>query len=119
MLFGKLLRKFLEIGKGRIKHQATNFMIFVCIHKSCDGSHASSPNTYTTNCPSLSQIAKNAIDIVPLIVAKGNIVTLGKSAASKVKGEDSDISAQEVVNYSVTKWLVKYPSSRQLAFPWR
>ena len=69
-------------------------MVCVSIHEGSHSTHASPPNTNTTYCSQSPQIFKNCINIVSLIVPKGNILAFRNSATSEVESKERNIMSE-------------------------
>jgi hypothetical protein len=62
---------------------------------------------------------EDGVGVVAFVVAEGDVLAFREAAAGEVEGEDGDVPADEVVDDPLAEWGWGYPSSRQLALPWR
>lgn len=94
-------------------------MIGIRVHETRHCAHTPPPNPNTTHCLQPPQVLEHAVHIIPLVVAEGDVLALGESAACEIEGEDSHVPTEQVVGESCAGWESEYPSSLQLALAWR
>lgn len=92
----KFFAQFLQIAKRRITDNTSNFRVLIRIHKSRNRSHTSSPQSNRTDSIKGPQILENSFNIILFIVTQRDVLTLGISAAWKIKGKQGDIVTKDI-----------------------
>ncbi len=102
----KILNEWLEALKRRVEDCGTDIWTFAHVQQTSDCAHGPAPKCDGRDLGSVPNVLNDFIEIILLIESKRNVVTLGVTTATKVKGAKRDVEAHEIAKIFQT-WLGK------------